>query len=159
MQRTRRSEEQRIAELEAKIAQIRAMAERKKVQRDPSLRHIKMAIRSIDKAANSTQDSTMRKGLEEARTTLASMMALGGVGGGTMVPAGKRSSSSASMGNAVSEHQLLDYIQRHPGSRGEEIARALQSETRLMRPTLHRLIEAKRIKTSGQARATAYHPV
>ena len=163
MKRTRRSEEQRIAELEAKIMQIKALAEKKKVQRDPSLRHIKMALRSIDKAANASGDATARKTLEDIRVTLAGLMALGGGGGGggeaTITPRGRSSASSMGGGVAPSEHQLMEYIQRHPGQRGEEIARALNSETRLMRPVLHRLIEAKRIKTSGQARATAYHPV
>ena len=161
MKRTRRSEEQRIAELEAKIMQIKALAEKKKVQRDPSLRHIKMALRSIDKAANASVDATARKTLEDIRVTLAGLMALGGGGGGeaTITPRGRSSASSMGGGVAPSEHQLMEYIQRHPGQRGEEIARALNSETRLMRPVLHRLIEAKRIKTSGQARATAYHPI
>ncbi len=161
MKRTRRSEEQRIAELEAKIMQIKALAEKKKVQRDPSLRHIKMALRSIDKAANASGDATARKTLEDIRVTLAGLMALGGGGGGeaTITPRGRSSAGSMIGGIAPSEHQLMEYIQRHPGQRGEEIARELNSETRLMRPVLHRLIEAKRIKTSGQARATAYHPV
>lgn len=161
MKRTRRSEEQRIAELEAKIAQIKALAEKKKVQRDPSLRHIKMALRSIDKAANASGDATARKTLEDIRVTLSGLMALGGGGGGegTITPRGRSSAGSMGGGVAPSEHQLLEYIQRHPGQRGEEIARALNSETRLMRPVLHRLIEARRIKTSGQARATAYHPI
>lgn len=160
MNRTRRSEEQRIAELEAKIAQIKAQAEKKKVQRDPSLRHIKMAIRSCDKAANATGDSTMRRALEEVRVTLSGLMALSsGSGGGSESASTPRARASSGMGVAPSEHQLLEYIQRHPGQRGEEIARALNSETRLMRPILHRLIEAKRLKTSGQARATAYHPL
>jgi hypothetical protein len=162
MKRTRRSEEQRIAELEAKILQIKALAEKRKVQRDPSLRHIKMALRSIDKAANASGDTTARKTLEDIRVTLAGLMALGGGGGGgdtTITPRGRSSAGFTGGGVAPSEHQLMDYIQRHPGQRGEEIARALNSETRLMRPVLHRLIEAKRIKTSGQARATAYHPI
>lgn len=159
MKRTRRSEEQRIAELEAKIMQIKALAEKKKVQRDPSLRHIKMALRSIDKAANASGDATARKTLEDIRVTLAGLMALGGGGEATITPRGRSSASSMGGGVAPSEHQLMEYIQRHPGQRGEEIARALNSETRLMRPVLHRLIEAKRIKTSGQARATAYHPI
>jgi len=159
MKRTRRSEEQRIAELEAKIAQIKALAEKKKVQRDPSLRHIKLAIRSCDKAANATGDSTMRRALEEVRVTLSGLMALSGGGGAGEATITPRTRASSGMGVAPSEHQLLEYIQRHPGQRGEEIARALNSETRLMRPALHRLIEARRIKTSGQARATAYHPL
>ncbi len=59
----------------------------------------------------------------------------------------------------VDENQLLDYIQSHPGQRGEEIASALGTDTKTMRPTVRKLIDDRRVKTKGQARGMQYYPV
>src|SRR5687768_12767470 len=74
--RTRRSVEDRVAELQAQIAKIKAKAEQAKVKKDPALRHISGAVRSIDKATAATKDSATRSALAEARANLAACLAL-----------------------------------------------------------------------------------
>ena len=61
--RTRRTPEQLIAELEARIAQVKRRAETQKVKKDPALRHISMAVRSMDKAMAATQDAATKRRL------------------------------------------------------------------------------------------------
>jgi hypothetical protein len=159
--RARRSEEERIADLEKKIVDLRARAERKKARTNPSVRHTVAAVRSIDKALATSQDSAVRHALDEARATLSACLAIQGV-----VPAagsraigrsagGRRSSSDvASLADA-----LLTHLQKHPGQRGEEIAAALETDTRTIRLPLKKLIEDKKVKTKGVARGTSYHLV
>ena len=58
--RTRRTPEQKIADLKAKIERIKARAAQAKVKKDPTLRHISGAVRAIDKAAAATKDAVTR---------------------------------------------------------------------------------------------------
>ena len=154
--RTHRSEEDRIADLEAKIAAIRARAERKKVKRDPSLRHISAAVRSIDKALGESEDGAMRKALDEARSTLSACLSLSGVivAGGTK-PRGRRAGSGGG-GALVDEGALLEYVRAHPGQRGEHIAVGLGTDTKAMRPVMKRLIESGKVRTKGERRGMQY---
>ena len=147
--RARRSEEERIADLERKIADLKARAERKKARTNPSVRHVVAALRSLDKA------------LDEARATLSACLALQGV-----VPAasaqgaargGGMRRSSTDVANLAGA--LLAHLEKHPGQRGEEIAAALETDTRTIRLPLKKLIEEKRVKTKGVARGTSYHLV
>ena len=162
--RQRRSAEQVIADLEAKIATIKARAERQKVKRDPALRHMSAALRSIEKALAETRDSTNRQALDEARSGLAALLALNGVavkqGSGRAAGArnGRRGASRAADngGEAVDVDTLADYLTKHPGSRSEEIASGLQIDTKALRPALQQLKADGRARTEGQARATRY---
>lgn len=155
--RTRRGEAELIADLEAKIAALKARAEAKKVKRDPALRHVRVALRSIDKALSGTEDNAMRSALDEARATLSACLQLHGI---TAKPNGRGTVMPRTRGIAnVDENQLLDYIQSHPGQRGEEIASALGTDTKTMRPTVRKLIDDRRVKTKGQARGMQYYPV
>ncbi len=52
--------------------------------------------------------------------------------------------------------KVLAYLGEHPGSRGEEIAAQLGTNTGTLRPVLHRLRDEGRIKVQGKARATTY---
>jgi hypothetical protein len=170
--RTRRGEAELIADLEAKIATLKARAEAKKVRRDPALRHERVALRSLDKALAGTEDAAMRTALDEARVTLSACLQLHGVGdrpanGRAMVVPRTRGLVDVDHGHRndnkqpvdVDEGQLFDYIQAHPGQRGEEIASALGTDTKSMRPTVRKLIENRRVKTKGQARGMQYYPV
>lgn len=76
---TIRTAEERIQELEAKIAGIKARAERKKVRANPTVKHMAHALKSIDGALNSTEDVALRGALDEARSTVASCLGLCGV--------------------------------------------------------------------------------
>lgn len=156
--RQRRSEEELIRDLEARIASIKAKAERKKVKRDPALRHISAALRSIDKAMGETEDSATRHALDEARTTISACLSLNGVvvaGSGGGKPRGRRSAQTS---EAMSE-QLLTYVMDHPGQRGEQIAAALRTDVGTMRSPMKRLIADNKVKTRGQRRGMTYFPV
>lgn len=159
--RARRSEEERIKDLERKIADLKARAERKKARTNPSVRHTVAAVRSIDKALATTQDSTVRHALDEARATLSACLAVQGVvpAAGSRVVArgagGRR--SSADVANLADA--LLAHLEKHPGQRGEEIAAALETDTRTIRLPLKKLIEDNKVRTKGVARGTSYHLV
>jgi hypothetical protein len=158
--RARRSEEERIADLERKIADLKARAERKKARTNPSVRHVVAALRSIDKALGTSQDAVVRKALDEARATLSACLAVQGVVPAASSQAAVRSGgrrSSTDVANLAGA--LLAHLEKHPGQRGEEIAAALETDTRTIRLPLKKLIEEKRVKTKGVARGTSYHLV
>lgn len=153
IERTRRSPEQRIADLQAKIEAIKVKAERAKAKRDPSLRHMSAALKSVDKAMAESDDNATRKALEEVRATIAATLALNGVVGAktTTAPRGRRTSSE-DVGD-----RLLAYVNAHPGQRGEEIAAALGTTTLAMRPSMKRLIEEREVRTEGKNRGMRYY--
>jgi len=141
----RRSEEQRIADLEAKIQQIKTRVARNATKKDPTLRHVSKAIKAIDAAMDATSDGAMRKALDEARTTLTACLSLDGV----LVPRTRSSSS-------VDPEALLRYVREYPGQRGEQIASALGTDARAIRGPMKRLVEAGTIKTKGERRGMQY---
>lgn len=162
--RSRRSEEDRIAELERKIADLKARAERKKARSNPSVRHTVAAVRAIDKALATTQDGAVRQALDEARATISACLALQGVvpaqgSRGTIRPAGGGGGRRSSADVANLADALLSHLEKHPGQRGEEIAAALETDTRTIRLPLKKLIEERKVKTKGVARGTSYHLV
>jgi hypothetical protein len=151
--RTRRTPEQLIAELEAKIAGVKRRAEQQKVKKDPALRHITGAVRAIDKAASSTQDGATRTALGEARTALTAVLTLNGVVVRSTGRVGPRRTGSV----AVEPDQVARYIAEHPGSRAEDIATALGTGTAELRPALMKLRSAEAVEPKGKARATRYY--
>lgn len=149
--RTRRTEEQRIEALEAQIAALKQRAERKKLTRDPALKHVSAALRSIDKALSHSEDAATRQALDEARATLSAALSINGVAQkASLTPRGRRGSAS------VESDVILDYVRSNPGQRGEQIAAALNTDTKLMRPVMHRLIDERKVKTKGQRRGMQY---
>ncbi|MBL8861741.1 MAG: hypothetical protein JNK02_06980 [Planctomycetes bacterium] len=158
MARNRRSEEDRIAELEARIQHLKSRMEEKKVKRDPALRHVTKAVKAIDAAAAETRDVPLRQALESARTTLAACLSLTGV----VVPqqaSSRRARGGGGGGGAVDAQRLLDYVRQNPGQRGEHISSALGTTSDAMRPAMKKLIEAGQIKVRGERRATTYTAV
>ena len=154
--RTRRTEEHRIAALEAQIAAIKAKVARKKVAKDPSLRHISAAVRSIDKAMAESGDAATRQALSEARSTLSACLSLNGV---VIAGGAKVRTRRAAGGSSVNEAALLAYVEAHPGQRGEQIAQALGTDSNSMRPAMQRLIADRKIRTRGQRRGMTYAAV
>jgi hypothetical protein len=151
--RTRRTPELLIAELEARIAQVKRRAERQKVKRDPALGHITLAVRSIDKAMAATQDGATRAAVGEARTTLAAVLALNGV-----ISAGSKVRGASGNGGAKPDtERVARYIADHPGSRAEDIATALGAGTAQLRPALTKLKSTGAVESKGKARATRYY--
>jgi hypothetical protein len=160
--RTRRSEAERIADLEKKIADLKARAERKKARTNPSVRHTVAAVRSIDKALATTQVGAVRQALDEARATLSACLAVQGVvpaAGSRVVRGGGGGGRRSSADVATLADELLAHLEKHPGQRGEEIAAALETDTRTIRLPLKKLIEDNKVKTKGVARGTSYHLV
>ena len=149
--RTRRSADDRIAALQAQIAKIQTRAQEQRVKKDPALRHMSGALRSIDKALKESEDKATREGLNEARATLVACLALSGApanGKGTLIPKLRREKPDSAA--------VLDYIKKHPGSRSEEIAVEVGADTAGLRAVLHQLRGDGRISVEGKARATRY---
>lgn len=154
--RTRRTHEQMIADLQAKIASIKTRAARRSVKADPALRHTSAAVKSIDKALAETKDAATRQALSEARSTLSACLSLNGVtpssSGAVLKPAARRSSGE----NDNLPETLLAYVRSNPGQRGEQIAAALGTDTKAMRPSMKKLIGEGRVKTRGERRGMTY---
>ena len=74
-----RSADDRVRELEAKIAGIRSRDERRRAKANPAIRHATMAVKLIDKSASETSDTAARKALEDARGALSAWLALDGM--------------------------------------------------------------------------------
>ena len=153
--RAHRSAEDRIAALQAQIEKVKARAAQAKVRKDPSIRHISGAVRSIDKALKESEDKATRTALAEARATLAACLALNGgaatIGKVAPAPRGHRGKPDAD--------RVLAYITKHPGSRSEEIAAELSTDGVSLRSVLHQLRDDGRISVEGKARATRYAAV
>ena len=59
----------------------------------------------------------------------------------------------------VEPKAVLDYLFKHPGSSGEDVAKALDTDTKSLRPAIKRLVEAGEVKTNGRARGMRYFAV
>jgi hypothetical protein len=149
--RMRRTPEKMIEDLQAEIERIKTRAVQAKVKKDPALRHINGAVRSIDKAARATSDSATRKALEGVRATLTACLKLAGVADKGVLSPQRR--------EQVDPKAVVDYLAKHPGSSGEDVARALATDTKSLRPTIKKLVEAGDVKANGRARGTRYSAV
>src|SRR5258708_1809376 len=125
----RRSDEERIQALEAQLEALRQRKARKYQRRDPALKQMHAAVRSIDKALAASSDRATREALGEARNTLTACLALtGSAPRGTPVPQARR------MAGDITEDGLLSHVRKNPGHRGEQIAVALGTDTGTVRP-------------------------
>ncbi|MCY2961750.1 MAG: hypothetical protein NTY35_16440 [Planctomycetota bacterium] len=79
MTKTRRTTEEIVADLQAKIAAVQAAGARRKARQNPAVKHGRAAVSSIDRAAKETADATARKALEAARGELSAWLAVEGL--------------------------------------------------------------------------------
>jgi len=154
LRRARLPEEDRIKALEAQIEALKQRKARKQQRRDPALKHMHAAVRSIDKAMAESHDAATRQAMAEARTTLAACLAL--VGAAPKPQRGVITPRARPANGVVSEEVLLGHVRCNPGHRGEQIAQALGTDTGTIRPVMKRLVKAGRVRTAGQARAMCY---
>jgi hypothetical protein len=150
--RVRRTEEQRIADLEAEIQRLKHRATQRKATRSPAIRHTTNAVKHIDAAMAETEDKPTRQAFEEARTALVACLALAGV----VIPAGGGKVRRGTHDKSQLAEALLAHVTAHSGQRGEQIAAALGTDTTTMRPAMHALIAENKIKTRGQRRGMQY---
>lgn len=74
-----RTPEEQLADLEAKIAGIKAREDRKKARANPAVKQAIVAVRAIDRGLAEGNDATIKVAMQEARTTLAACVAVSGV--------------------------------------------------------------------------------
>lgn len=58
---------------------------------------------------------------------------------------------------ARTSETVLAYVKSHPGARMEQMAKALRKESKDLRRSVQDLIAARKLRTKGQKRATAYY--
>jgi hypothetical protein len=156
--RNRRSPDDLVAALEAKIQAIKARAERKRAKANPAVRYTVAAVRSMDKAMAATTDAVLRNTLDEARGALSAYLSLQGVApvarASRPVVGGRRSTADLeNMGTS-----LIDYVRANPGQRGEQVADALGVDTKAMRRPMLALIADGAVRTKGERRGMRYYP-
>ncbi len=81
-QRYRRSDDELIADLKERIAQLKARAETKKLKTSPSMKRTLNIVRNIDKALEEAQDeknNDLRRILVDARAPIATYLGEQGV--------------------------------------------------------------------------------
>ena len=157
---TKRTTEERIQELQAKIEAIKNRDERKQARSKPETRFLLAALHAIDKGLNATQDAVLRTALDEARATVSSCLGLLGVTPkvsktGALKVRRKVASTS---NTAIDADAVLRYIRNNAGQKGEVIAAEFETDTATLRTVLKELAAQGAIKSQGKGRGTTYMP-
>ena len=151
----RRTAEQQIQDLQAKIAAIQERADRKKAKKNPAVKFMAMGLRSLDKALNSTDDAVLRKALDHARVTVASCLAMTGVkAGAARKVLGTRPRGGS--GQKLDAAAILAYLKSNPGSSSESISKQFSTDAASLRSALRQLIDDGKVRTTGERRGTRY---
>lgn len=161
--------EDRIKQLEAKIAAIKQRAERQKVRANPAVKHMKAALKYLDQSMASTDDQVLRKSLDEARGNVSACLGLCGVTAkaprGTLTPkargktAARTRASTTENGPAMAQpeaNDLLAYLRGNPGSNSESITKEFSTDAATLRGAMRDLIDQGKVRTEGQRRGTRY---
>lgn len=149
---TRRGLEERIAELDAKLVDLRQKIAAK---RNPALKHVRDAQKALDRAIEACEEVTHHRKLTMAQEILQGIFSGGPYpdDDGTVMAAPRRTRRS---GGAIDEETLLAHVRANPGQRGEQISQALGLDTKTLRPVMKRLIAAGKVRTEGQRRGMTY---
>ncbi len=159
------STEEKIKQLEQKIAAIKARVERQKVAKNPAVKPLNAALSYIDKALNSTEDKVLRQSLDEARATVASCLGLLGVtagakrGGRRLLTPRRRAASTGDNGPmemVADANDLLTYLANNPGSSSEVLSKQFSTDANTLRPVMRKLIDDGKVRTKGEKRGTRY---
>jgi hypothetical protein len=165
----RLSTDDKIKQLEAKIAAIRERAERKKIKANPAVKYMKAALKNLERSMGATDDPVLRKSLDEARGNVSACLGLCGVT--TKAPRGAqgsrgrgRAASRARAANtengphyaAPDANDLLAYLRSNPGSNSESITKQFSTDAVSLRPVMRKLIDEGKVKTQGERRGTRY---
>jgi len=161
----RKTTEQKIADLEAKIQSLKAKAERKKIAKNPVIKPLNAALSYIDKALNATSDAVLREPLDEARATVSSCLGLLGVtpktkrGGRRLLTPRARGAAPATNSDSADGPEasdLLSYLTNNPGSSSETLSKQFATDSATLRPVMRQLIDEGKVKVKGQKRGTRY---
>jgi hypothetical protein len=142
-----------ISDLEAEIQRLKQRAARQKVTRAPAIKHTTNAVKAIDTAMATSDDAVLRRALDEARSTLVACLAVQGV----LIPAGTGKVRRGTHDKSQLADAVLAHVREHGGQRGEQLAAALNVDTKALRPAVRKLIEERKVKTQGQRRGMTYH--
>ncbi len=75
-------------------------------------------------------------------------------GGSNGAVRGRRSSTDLGQMGAT----LLAYVKANPGQRGEQIAEAMDTDSKTIRRPMQKLIDDGAVRTKGQRRGMRYYP-
>ena len=157
---TKRTIQERIDELQAKIQAIQNREERKKVRARPEVKHLNMALRSIDKGLNASEDAVLRKALDEARATVSSCLSLLGVAPkaakATLTPKRRAKVTVATQKTDLDPAAVLTFIKNNGGIRGAAIVAEFGIDTTSLRVVLKQLAAEGAIRSEGKGRGTTY---
>jgi hypothetical protein len=117
------------------------------------------ALRSLDQALNATDDSVLRKALDEARTTVSSSLSLLGITPKTARPRKVLASNARRKPSGKFDaDSVLTYVRNNPGQRGEDLAAAFATDTATLRPILKALVADGKVRAEGERRWMRYFP-
>jgi hypothetical protein len=152
--RKRRTDREMIADLEEEMRRVRARIAQRTVKKDPALRHVNAALRSIEKALEASEDVATRQALDESRSSLRAILSLH--------KALPKESGNGEVRRRRREKQVepevvLQCVVRRPGIGAADIAAELGADTKDVSPVLKSLKDEGRVRSKGQARGTKYY--
>jgi len=170
--RKRRTEEEMIADLEAEIKSIKTRAAEEKAKASPDGKAFLAAVRALDKAIEAVEDPDLSRALESARAPLSAEMVKQGLrmpdragSKSILIPPGpaRRSGTAKRVRRSTEDlerlrGEVLVAVQRDPGKRLGEIAKALGIETKDARRPAFDLVGGGELRTEGERGGTRYFP-
>lgn len=155
--RTRRSPDEQIAALQARIDAIRERQEHRTARGSPAVRHACAVVRAIDRAWHGSADLALSMALADARRTLVGCLAQRGVR--IQATAESRRGPRAPTRFGVLTEKLHEYVIAHPGVNPQRVRSELDVDAATLRRAVNGLIRGGKVRREGAAGRTAYVPV